>query len=162
MAADFQINLIDPVAEPLRNIPPFGVRILQQGGGENERTPPVDLNLKQAEMVGTNQNRPHRKSLQLKGELKMLCQSLVTLHRLELLEAASPSESRMAVGARSSALQEFPQDLCSLVNLQYPGQMPAVTFQFEGGGRHARLLQGVEQFLGLVGRKKYIRRAGDQ
>ena len=162
MAADFQIDLVDPIAEPLRNIPPFGVRIFQQSGGENERTPPVDLDLEQAEMVGTNQNPPHRKSLQLEGELKTLCQSLVILHSLELLESASPSESWMAVGARSCALQEFPQDLCSLVNLQYPGQMPAVTFQFEGGGRHARLLQGVEQFLGLVGRKKYIRRAGDQ
>ena len=67
MAADFQIDLVDPIAESLRNIPPFGVRIFQQGGGENERTPPVDLDLEQAEMMGTNQNRPHRKSLQLKA-----------------------------------------------------------------------------------------------
>jgi hypothetical protein len=93
MAADFQISLVDPIAEPLRNIPPLGVRIFQQGRGENKRTPSVDLDLEEAEMVGTNQNHPHGKSLQLKGELKTLCQSLVILHSLELLESASPSES---------------------------------------------------------------------
>jgi hypothetical protein len=44
--------------------------------------------------MGTNQNRPHRKSLQLKGELKTLYQSLVIIHSLELLEMASLSISR--------------------------------------------------------------------
>ena len=72
MAAGFQVDLIDPISEVLRDVATLGVRVFQKCARQHERTPPVDLDFDQAEMVGADLDRPYGKSLQLKGEVKPL------------------------------------------------------------------------------------------